>query len=214
MINPSSMKRGDETFHYNGTDYRDTPGTATVIDFWRWGYSRLLADVTRGVLAEFIVARLVGSNMRVSGSPDREYDLQTPTGRTVEVKSSAYLQDWTTRKVRKDSDIAFSGLQGRLFQSDPNLPTYEPKGYHADLFVFCVLTTQDPELVDPLDLAQWRFHVLTRSDLVSMQSPDAVGLNRIRQYARIHRHADVCSWAELRHRVQNAELTLRADPSS
>ncbi len=176
VLKPADVKKGTEKFHINGVDYRDESGTATLLDFWRWGYSRLIADVTRGVLAEFIVARLIGADLRVPASPDREFDFKTTTGARIEVKSSAYVQDWQTRKRRTDSDTSFSGLKCRLFQSDSALPTYAAAAeYHAEIFVFCVLKTRDEGELDPLNLDEWDFYVLTRRELEQMLPPNGPG---------------------------------------
>ena len=68
----------------------------TVSDFWRWAFNDLRDNTTRGVLAEFLVARALGdvSDRRVGWA---NYDVLTPSGIRVEVKSSGRLQSWSQR---------------------------------------------------------------------------------------------------------------------
>lgn len=48
-------KTGHETFRANGRDLGPT-----LFDFWRWSLSDLVSNATRGLLAEFIVAKALG----------------------------------------------------------------------------------------------------------------------------------------------------------
>ena len=52
---------------------------ASVLDFWRWGFSDLRLNIVRGVLAEFLVAKAIGA----TGTPKEEwadFDVSTPSG--------------------------------------------------------------------------------------------------------------------------------------
>jgi len=81
---------------------------ATVLDFWRFAMPDLRTNNVRGYLAEFLVAQAVGAaGAKVEWDA---YDVLTPSGTRVEVKSSAYLQVWEQRRL---SRIVFSGLRGR-----------------------------------------------------------------------------------------------------
>lgn len=55
--------------------------------------SDLLHNAFRGQLAEFLVSRALGCEAATRPGWD-EYDLLTPDGVPVEVKSAAYLQSW------------------------------------------------------------------------------------------------------------------------
>ncbi len=69
---------------------------ATVVDFWRFALSNLRMNNARGYLAEFLVAKAVGSTgLRIEWDP---YDVLAPDGTTIEVKTSAYLQAWDQYK--------------------------------------------------------------------------------------------------------------------
>lgn len=65
---------------------------ATVGEFWRWAMSDLLGNRVRGLLAEFIVGRLLGDD--TLSHPRMEWDSYDLLyrGHKIEVKSSAYTQ--------------------------------------------------------------------------------------------------------------------------
>src|SRR5689334_1809608 len=68
------------------------PG-ATVRDFWAWALGDLRLNANRGMLAQFLVARAVG-DVRPRDDGWGNFDVLTPEGIKVEVKSSGYLQSW------------------------------------------------------------------------------------------------------------------------
>ena len=39
------------------------------------------------------------------------------------------------------------------------------RGYHADVYVFCLHADKDRGTIDPMDLAQWCFYVLPRASI-------------------------------------------------
>lgn len=92
----------------------------TLADFWSWAFSDLAANTTRSTLAEFLVARALGDRR-----PGREewanFDVLTPDGIRVEVKSAGYLQRW---RQWKPSLIRFGSFTGRSW--DPHT------GYFAE----------------------------------------------------------------------------------
>ena len=79
---------------------------ATVADFWRWAFSDLRDNTTRGILAEFLVAKAVGDR---APAADRMGQLrrQAPDGTAIEVKCSAFLQSWTQKR---HSELVFGRL--------------------------------------------------------------------------------------------------------
>jgi hypothetical protein len=89
---------GDEPFMH-----QDKRIGADLFGFWRWAYSDLVSNATRGVLAEYIVGlalRCVDGCARVEWDT---YDLRTPQGNSVEVESAAYVQTWHQRELSKIS---------------------------------------------------------------------------------------------------------------
>lgn len=130
------------------------------LDFWQWAYSDHLSNANRGVLAEYIVGCALGALGRPRVEWDA-YDLLTPVGVKVEVKSSAYLQSW---KQRKPSTIVFDiGLKTWWDEKTSSYAT-EPQRA-SDVYVFCLFKEQDPQKANPLDLTQWCFMVCTARNL-------------------------------------------------
>lgn len=108
------------------------------------------------VIAEFIVAQALG--IPTSGVRDEwaAYDLETPQGIKVEVKSSAYLQSWAQRQP---SNVIFSVRKARAWDPDSNRQA-PVSTREADVYVFALLAHLDKATIDPLDLDQWEFYVL------------------------------------------------------
>lgn len=73
------------------------PTHISAPSFWQWAYSDHLSNANRGVLAEYIVGMAVGATEKPRVEWDK-YDLVTPGGVSIEVKSSAYLQSWNNPK--------------------------------------------------------------------------------------------------------------------
>ena len=148
-------KTGAEPFHCGGLTLN-----RTLLDFWRWSASDLVGNALRGVLAEYIVACALGL-------PDTDrvewdaFDLRTPQGLTLEVKSAAYLQSWHQKAV---SEITFGIQPTRAWEAATNDYTGGLRR-QADVYVFCLLHHQDKATVDPLDMDQWTFFLLPTSVL-------------------------------------------------
>ena len=149
-------KTGQEPFRASGEalDF-------TLSDFWRWSVSDLLSNATRGRLAEFIVARALGASTDGVRDEWSAYDLETPAGVKVEVKSTAYLQSWHQKELSK---IVFQTPKTRAWDPDTNVQSKESKR-QADVYIFAMLAHKDKATVDPLNLDQWRFYVLPTSAL-------------------------------------------------
>ena len=116
-------------------------------EFHEWAYDDLLANTTRGVLAEYIVAKALGTldTKRVEW---HKHDLEID-GVGVEVKSAAYLQSWETRP----STISFGISPAMGWDAGTN--TYGASAERsAAVYVFCLLNGTEREHVDPLDVAR------------------------------------------------------------
>jgi hypothetical protein len=83
---PVMLKTGNEPLSDAGK---------TLLDFWRWNGSDLASNTTRGRLAEFIVASAMNIDLSVPREEWSAWDLTSPEGIRIEVKSVAYLQSWT-----------------------------------------------------------------------------------------------------------------------
>ncbi|HVM14406.1 MAG TPA: hypothetical protein VM287_08765 [Egibacteraceae bacterium] len=185
---PATPLTGAERF--DGVD-------ATVADFWRWAFSDLRENTTRGILAEFLVARAVGAAATLRKSWDN-FDVLTPSGVRVEVKSSGYLQSWPQAQV---SRIGFGKLAGLSW--DENTGAFgEQREVRADVFVFAVQTCTDHAAYDALDVAQWEFYVVPAAAIRGAGYRSAsVG------FVREHANAGPIGFGELAAAIEDAGAT-------
>ena len=146
-----SRKSGQEHFRYDGQDLN-----FALLDFWQWAVSDLVSNATRGRLAEYIVGRALG----IAGEGVRDewaaYDLVTPEGFRIEVKSAAYLQSWHQRQY---STVLFNVCPSRAWDPETNLRAAESKR-QAQIYVLALLAHQEKATLDPMDLDQWLFYVV------------------------------------------------------
>ena len=79
------MKRlsGDEHFSFAGKQEE-----RKIVDFWSWHSSVLLADTTRAILAEYIVAMALDIDQNTTQNGWDDYDLDY-NGTHLEIKSSS-----------------------------------------------------------------------------------------------------------------------------
>jgi hypothetical protein len=161
------MLSGDENIEGAG---------ASVRDFWAWGMSDLRANTVRSMYAEFLVARAVGAanRPRVEWDP---FDVLTPDGVRLEVKSAAYLQAWEQARL---STLTFGGLSARTLA--PGEDYAEERSYNADGYVFAVLTATEHVVYDALDVGQWSFWVLPR-DVVAATGQRSLRASRVEALA-------------------------------
>ena len=145
-----SKKTGEEHF-YMGEEELDIK----IINFWRWSQSDLISNSLRGILAEYLVATVLGVDGGIRTEWDA-YDLTSENGVKIEVKSSAYIQSW---QQVSDSNISFNIKKTKGWNSKTNEYSNELKR-QADVYVFCLLKHRDKETVNPLNLNQWEFYIL------------------------------------------------------
>lgn len=135
----------------------------SLLDFWRWSVSDILSNATRGRFAEFIVATATDIDICKLRDEWSAFDLETPEGIKLEIKSAAYLQSWFQRALSK---ISFSTRAALYWDSLTNKQS-DIKKRHADVYVFCLLHHHNKQTVDPLNLDQWEFYVLATKQLNS-----------------------------------------------
>lgn len=166
----TARKDGNEKFL--GADF-------DLIDFWRWSASDLVSNATRGILAEYIVMKALGIEQEVRDEW-AAYDLLTPSGIKVEVKSAAFLQSWAQKEL---SLIKFSTRKTLGWDAEANLMGSEPK-WQSDVYVFALLGHQDQTTVNPLDLSQWRFFVVATKILAARErSQHSITLASLERFA-------------------------------
>lgn len=148
-------KTGEEKFIKQNTEI-----DMRLLDFWQWSQSDLLNNALRGTIAEFIVAKAVNATNEIRLEWDA-FDLITPKGIKIEVKSSAYLQSW---KQDRDSAISFSIRPAKGWDAATNISAIERRR-NAEVYVFCLLKEKNRSLVNPLNLDQWIFFILTTEQI-------------------------------------------------
>jgi len=129
-----------------------------LIEFWRWSTSDLLSNATRGKFAEYIVATAMDADLSLPIEEWSEYDLNVK-GIKIEVKTSSYLQTWSQSNYSK---IIFlikrkGDTSVKTKKEDLNRP--------SDLYVFCLLNHKDKKTVNPLNMDQWLFYVLSTNKI-------------------------------------------------
>ena len=147
-----ARRTGSEEFHLDGVGTK-----STLFDIWQWSCSDLRSNATRGRLAEYIVAMAI----KAAAGDRREwvsFDLTHPNGTTVEVKSAAYVQSW---KQRRPSLISFDIRS--TTEWNPDTAEFAPPAAQrkAAVYVFALQGEKDAAKIDPLNLAQWQFLVLS-----------------------------------------------------
>jgi len=152
----ATLKTGHEQLTFNETALH-----FSLLDFWRWSVSDILSNATRGRFAEFIVATATNIDIKTCRDEWSAFDLKTPDGIKLEIKSAAYLQSWFQRALSK---ISFSTRASSAWDAQTNKFS-DVKQRHADLYVFCLLHHNNKQTVDPLNLDQWEFYVLATKQL-------------------------------------------------
>ena len=120
----------DKKFHYDNTKLYLNSGNRTSLDFWQWGYSDLVQNVIRGILAEYIVAWVLNLD-RTPRNPWEPFDLKTEDGERIEVKSTGYLQSWDYGTKPNPRFV----IQERQRWTDSGLETRAD--FNADIYILC-----------------------------------------------------------------------------
>ena len=155
----ATRKTGNEKF-YSGKEELEFQ----LLDFWQWISSDVLNNTTRGLLAEYLVARALGLNDGLRVEWD-SYDLEF-NGLKIEVKSAGYLQSWYQSKL---TTIRFSTQ--KTFAWDKLTGKYETaRKRQADIYVFALLAYQEQETVNPMNVEQWEFYVVPSEKLEERKS--------------------------------------------
>ena len=185
-----TRKEGREQFHISGKKL-----DFDLLSFWQWSASDLVSNTTRGIVAEYIVARALG--LAESGVRDgwAAFDLETASGIKVEVKSAAYVQSWHQERL---SRITFTTPKTRAWDADTNVQSREVKR-QADVYVFALLAQTDKTTIDPLNLDQWRFYVLPTAILDERtRSQHTITLKSLEKLC-----SEAITYAELLKAVEN-----------
>ena len=156
-----------------------TLDSVTMLDYWVWAFSDLVGNTERGVLAEYIVARAIRAKSPVRNSW-AAYDLDSPDGTKIEVKSASYIQSWHQKKL---SNIQFNIRKTLEWLPEKNEFVTEKKR-QSDVYIFCLLNQKDKHKVDPLNLDQWEFYVIPTSLLDrELGDTQSISLAKVQQYS-------------------------------
>lgn len=169
-----------------------------VLDFWQWAHSDLISNSLRGVFAEYLVASAVGS----AGNPREEwaaYDVLSPEGIRIEVKSSAYMQSWFQSKP---SEIRFGVGERRYWDPTTNILGTDSER-RSDVYVFALLAHPEKDTLNPLELTQWEFYVLSRRTLDENKIGQSITLKTLEKL-----HAKKVRYDDLRNAILSAAAQL------
>jgi len=150
------LKTGSEPLTLSGK-----PLPFNLLDFWRWNGSDIISNATRGRLAEFIVATATKVDLNSPRDEWQSYDLETPDKIKIEIKLSSYIQSWHQNNLSK---ISFSIRPARDWNNETGIQSTVPQR-HADVYVMCLLKHYDQLTLDPLDVSQWEFYVLSKKEI-------------------------------------------------
>jgi hypothetical protein len=131
-----------------------------VSEFWSWAYSDILSNRNRGIFAEYIV----GCALDQIDKPRVEWDAYDfeYKGKKIEVKCSAYLQNWNQDKP---SEIKWDIAKKKSWYAETN--TYSKEVTRSsDCYVFCLYKEKNKSLTDNIiDLGNWCFYVIATSEI-------------------------------------------------
>jgi len=154
------LKTGDEPFLISGE-----PAGFDLRSFWQWTASDLVNNSTRGVLAEYLVARSLRLKVESPRDAWAKFDVETDARIRIEVKSAALVQSWHQERLSKPS---FNYPETVGWDADTNRSTGS-SSRHADVYVFALLAHEHKPSIDPMSLDQWKFYVAATSAIASRQ---------------------------------------------
>ena len=191
----ATTKSGQEQLTYN-----EKPLNFTLLDFWRWSVSDILSNATRGRFAEFIVATAANIDNNTLRDEWSAYDLVTPDGIKLEIKSAAYVQSWFQRSLSK---ISFSTKAALYWDSLTNKQSSEKKR-HADVYVFCLLHHDNKLTIDPLNMNHWEFYILATKELNDYtRSQHSITLKSLQSLTNQITYDKLAETINLKHKLNN-----------
>ena len=170
-------------------------GPTNVEEYWAWAHGNLANNVERGLVAEYLVRHA----LELRDGPRDHWEVETDLtveGRTIQVKSTAFLQSW---EQSRESQAQFQLKRDKL---------------NCDLFIFAVWWPQGgvrPVVpVSIIDVGQWWFYLVTGDKLQkalddkgsSEAKTASVSLKRLLEWTEANRSRCV-SFAELGREIRN-----------
>lgn len=138
-----------------------------ALDFWSWAYSDLMQNITRGYVAQYIVAWALGVDEKPN-DPWQPFDVRSPEphNKRIEVKSTSFLQSWTHGE--KNRNPLFVLGQRRPFSSENGLGK-KPE-WNADIYVLSYFHCKEADKADIMNLDQWKFWVFQKEQIVALMN--------------------------------------------
>jgi hypothetical protein len=168
-------------------------GDTSVGEFWSWAYSDILSNRNRSIFAEFVVGHALG--IVETSRTEWDYVDHRYNGKTIEVKSAAYVQSWSQEKP---STISFDIAKKTPWDAETNTYGTEP-ARSADCYIFCLYAETDATKANVLNLDDWKFYVLsTRMINGEFKDQKRVALSRIVRlcdavpYSQLNDAVDTC----------------------
>lgn len=105
------------------------------------------------------------------------YDVITQNELKVEVKAASYIQTWNQRKHSK---IRFNIRSAKAWNAGNGKYSKEAKR-QADVYVFCLLNHKYQKTLDPLNISQWTFFVISTESLnKQVGNQKSIGLSTLK----------------------------------
>jgi hypothetical protein len=172
---PREYNKQDDVL--SGSDV--TLDNASLLDFWHWAFRDLCDDDIKGIFAEWMILKLLDlpGIRRISWANN---DLVTTTGVTIEVKATAYWQSWKlldaygriletpARPMSSEETIGFGGLTAN--DSEATNQADKARTYKSELYFFAFQNEKNPDVWNAMDLRQWEFYALRKSELTGARS--------------------------------------------
>lgn len=182
---------GSEKFSFEGKEIG-----YSLLDYWSWSFSDIYNNIYRGIMAEYIVATAMGITppqgdfIRIVWD---SYDLLSPKGKRVEVKSASYLQSWDGDPSKISYDIS----PARTY--DDNTHKYGINlQRNNDVYVFCLFKALSRD-VSPLNLDYWDFYILPTHTLNEKRPKQkTITWNSLQKLKPIH-----CRYDSLLETIEN-----------
>ena len=141
----------NEKFLHNGEEL------FSVLDFWRYAYSRL--ESLGDTLAEFFVARALGIEKAENVDYWTAYDMAYRNKR-IEIKSTQYVHPWNTH-ISKVRTFSIEPTSNNYWgDSDIDINNGKKLSRQSEVYVFCLNTNMDIHNNNPLKVDDWEFYVI------------------------------------------------------
>ena len=166
---------------------------------------RILNNSHRGDVVEMMVLAALGPEWKFVGLGWHPWDLQRGSGPNrvrIQVKQSAALQLWGATK-RLGITFGWSKKPPSYFARDNAGEEIELEGWFCDVFVVGIHQSTDPATVDQVDPRQWKFLVISSSDIPARCNSMIL--------AKALTKWDLVSWTGIGPAVEGAISRLKRD---